>query len=125
MLYRCREDDQCIRPAVLLELANKLIKLRGALEQYLQKHRIISGHTIALHNILTLLNIWIKLLLILRYHLKIDKRFDVISHHLRIDLRMKPFNISFIYQSLDPADTAGEDKYTFAAISLSGILAFA
>ena len=86
----------------LLKLANKNIQLHSTVKSYLENHGIIPGNTAALQNIRHAFRISIKLWLVIRYYVQINKRNNVISKLHGIYLSMITGNNSVLFQLFNP-----------------------
>ena len=88
VLHRCGKGNQCFGLAEVLKLVDKVIQLFGGLKSCFDQHGVIPGYAAALDDIADLLNIRIKLLLLVRLYLQIDKGLDVVAElpvvHLRV-----------------------------------------
>lgn len=81
--------NECLGPSKNLQLTDKLIKFHGTLKLNFQQHGIVTGHTVAFHNIITVSNIRIKLFFIRRINLQIYKSLDMIPQKHRIQFCME------------------------------------
>ena len=83
------------------ELPNENIQFHGTLERNLKQHGILSRHTVALQHIRNALRVSIKLWLILRCYIQIDKGNDMITKLHWVNLRVVPGNDAVFLQLLN------------------------
>ena len=79
VLNRSGKNYLCTCLAEFLQIVDKVIKLLRTQKLHLYEHRILSCHTIALYDILHTLNKRIKLFLLYRLQVQIDKGFYFIA----------------------------------------------
>ena len=80
------EYHLCAGLSEFLELTKEAVKLHRTLKSNFHDHRKFSRHAAAFQNIWNPFRIVIEFLLILRKHIEVDERKDVISEFHRVDL---------------------------------------
>ena len=100
VLNRSGKNYLCTCLAEFLQSVDKVIKLLRIQKLHLYEHRILSCHTIALYDILHTLNKRIKLFLLYRLQIQIDKGLYLIAQINRIYSGMIALYDSLALQSL-------------------------